>query len=202
MQLMTQWPMKEKWSEQTKEERQFCADLYSILRSNREMLSRFVNLLNTKSKKCASTWEPLIVKANWEIGLEVAFYRDYLKVPTKSSRKFDLTLFSDSHLVIIEAKAQSGYERSIRCKHGDNNPPNELPDDCELCKFDWDRKTITESIPGIEVSMIGLCTKHYLTSKRRKVPICKCFDAIITWQDLYNEFKEPSFERADTIYGK
>lgn len=199
---MPTWLPEGEWNKQTREERQFCADLYCHLRCRPDNLKRFVRLINSDAKKCTDLWIPLDENADWEIGVEVAFYRDWkqLKSEGSSFRKFDIALFSEEYLVIIEAKAHSVFERSSNCVHmPPNGTPN--PEECELCQFDQDREKISKKLSNVDVRVIGLCSSKYLNSTRRQIPICKSFDAIITWKELYEEFKDSSFERADSIYG-
>jgi len=59
---------------------------------------------------------PADLKGPWEVAYEACFYRDYLHCfdPTKKSeysskRTFDLVLFSDRAIVVIEAKAAESF---------------------------------------------------------------------------------------------
>ena len=159
------------WRKQTREERQFCADLYCLLRNDPKKFKQFVRLVNTEAKKCTDLWSPLDETADWEIGVEVAFYRDNANVAGNCYRKFDLALFSEGQFVIIEAKAQSGFARSSNCVHMRPNGENR-PEECELCKFELDRELINTRLIETEVYLIGLCSSKYLLSRKRQVPIC------------------------------
>ena len=99
---------KKSWSQVTREERYFCSHLYHHI-INKE--KPFVKWLNQKLK----TNFPL--NNNWEIAFEACFYRDFYKLHKKKKlpeklrkRTFDLCLFSDNHIIIIEAKVQQGFK--------------------------------------------------------------------------------------------
>jgi hypothetical protein len=103
------------WSEITREDRYFCAELYFDIKDNPKS---FVEFLNKKLEKGFN------INQQWEVGYEVCFYRDYLfsigepvklkynkqKYPQK--RTFDLCLFSDTDIIIIEAKADQNFSKS------------------------------------------------------------------------------------------
>jgi len=105
---------KENWSNITREERFFCSYLYHTLISNRPCLEKFLNLLGKAGE------------GTWEVGYEVCFYRDILfsrgvkikeynksnphkKLPQK--RTFDLCLFSENEIIIIEAKCNENFNK-------------------------------------------------------------------------------------------
>ena len=95
------------WSEITREERAFCAELYCLARAD---LQNFIEYLNAMHEA------DLDVGANWEMAFEASFYRDQRRFllqakdgASSDHRKFDLALFSDEDILIIEAKAQQGF---------------------------------------------------------------------------------------------
>jgi len=107
------------WSQITREERFFCSHLYySILNKGKE----FINWLNDNLKNNNNNLK-LNPDKEWEIGYEVCFYRDYIKAMDSSikqynkdkekdypqKRTFDLCLFSEDQIIIIEAKVQQGF---------------------------------------------------------------------------------------------
>lgn len=120
------------WNEISREERLFCSHLYHSILSLPDK-KKFIKKLNSlefpmdffKNKLNLSE------KSHWEVGFEVCFYRDLIAAfgPCSSIRKvnkyikklnkekmagfsekrtFDLCLFSNDELVIIEAKAYQG----------------------------------------------------------------------------------------------
>ncbi len=96
------------WAEVTREERFFCARLHNLVET-RGVLS-FIGYLNEKENI------NLDAKANWEMAYEACFYRDLWQLHKKNGelyspkRTFDLCLLSDDAIVVIEAKAQQGFD--------------------------------------------------------------------------------------------
>ena len=96
------------WDEITREERFFCLQLYNHIKKSG--IDEFIDILNQKRKSLLLPFD-----TNWEIGFEVCFYRDLWQHQGKvndlysSKRTFDLCLFSDDIIVIIEAKSHQGF---------------------------------------------------------------------------------------------
>ena len=99
------------WIEISREERLFCAHLYFDITKDTK---RFIAFLNTKNNLIKND-----IDVDWEIGFEVCFYSDWLKYKNESirdkpdypqKRTFDLCLFSEDKIIIIEAKAQQGFQ--------------------------------------------------------------------------------------------
>lgn len=172
-----------KWQEITREERFFCSHLYhSIINRERE----FVEWLNN------NTTLKLNPNANWEIGYEVCFYRDLIYhwkklgkiIPPKNQyspkRTFDLCLFSNDHLVIIEAKAQQGF-------HGN-----------QLKEFEKDKSDIRRLLgkEDFKIDVVLLHSSEYHPRDKR----IKSYESF-TWIDIYNSFEKNNiFKNADDIY--
>lgn len=171
------------WQDITTEERFFCSHLYYTI-INRE--KEFVAWLyyNTTLK--------LNLNSNWEVGYEVCFYRDLIKywkkrgirIPKEekysSKRTFDLCLFSDDHIVLIEAKAQQGF-------HGK-----------QLDEFEKDKKAIKDLLDTqgfkVNVDVVLLHSSSY--HPKNNLPKVK-------WLDLYDSFcKSELFLKADQLYNK
>ena len=106
------------WSSITREERFFCSHLYhSILGREKEFVKWLCENLKSKDEL------KLEDKKNWEVSYEVCFYRDFIKANRETikaynkknetnyppKRTFDLCLFSEDEIVIIEAKVQQGF---------------------------------------------------------------------------------------------
>jgi hypothetical protein len=100
------------WIDISREERLYCAHLYFQIRG-KEL--EFVKWLNENHKMKLPT------ESEWEIGYEVCLYRDYFKqlrdetickdnVDYPPKRTFDLCLFSEENIVIIEAKVQQRFD--------------------------------------------------------------------------------------------
>ena len=96
------------WWEVSREERFFCAQLFHLVQQGG--LVRFLSYLNARHDA------GLVVDANWELAYEVCFYRDLWQSrgkkrrPFSKKRTFDLCLFSDETIVVIEAKAQQKFD--------------------------------------------------------------------------------------------
>lgn len=185
---MSTWTSQKRWSEITREERQFCADLYNVIKDNPSM---FVGILNSScwTKECGRGGQ-LKRDCHWEVGVEVAFYRDapesigFAEEETASAhRKFDLALFSDDQFVIIEAKAQQGFSQK------------------DLDQYLSDRCLISRKLADVDCFFVGLCSSQYIDSCRRKLPIEGAFDILLPWCTLAKRYSNSSFERADKVYG-
>ncbi len=173
------------WADITREERYFCSHLYhSVLGKEKQ----FVKWLNAKTKL------ELNEDVNWELGFEVCFYRDYLKHLKKSvktyrysakrpfpqKRTFDLCLFSNDHIIIIEAKAQQKLNKKQL---------DDLQEDKKMVKELIRRNKVT-----VKVDAILLHSKEDGFEDKR-------FESIY-WKDLYSssEYKNLVFQRADSLY--
>jgi hypothetical protein len=179
------------WSSITREERFFCSHLYhSILGKEKE----FVKWLNESIKL------NLNETADWEIGFEVCFYRDYIKANGKTikdynkklnksyppKRTFDLCLFSANQIVIIEAKVQQGCSKK------------------QMKDIDNDEKLVIDLVKSFDMPDIKVKTILLYSSKYSpREDFIKKYSHI-TWKDLNaSPFKDRElFELADGHYGK
>ena len=78
----------------------------------RQRPKEFIQLLQREAEPLRSNPVALDDQTEWEVGFEVALGRDLRDQPLDflgPHRKFDLVFFSESHLVIVEAKAQQRY---------------------------------------------------------------------------------------------
>lgn len=99
------------WDEVTREERVFCAELWFNFRDDPTAL---VQWLQDRIGLSLTDDE---LRATWSLGFETCFYRDARKAFGKGikgsgypqKRTFDLCLFSERTVVIIEAKAFESY---------------------------------------------------------------------------------------------
>lgn len=179
------------WSEITRDERYFCAELFSEIKQD---VNQFVKWLNEQMILDLNQFE---LDAEWEIGYEVCFYRDLKSFqgrPIKGSgfsqkRTFDLCLFSQTRMIIIEAKSQTGFGG------GQNESFANDPDKI--------MNLLEKSENEFSVNIIGLASSKYLNSKRRKdlpeVFKDKCF----TWEQIFNSYcRRQVFLDANDRYGK
>ena len=172
------------WVQITREERQFCAALFGIVRKKPE---DFIQLLNRKAKSLRSNSIALDDQLEWEVGFEVALGRDLRDQDVEflgSQRKFDLVFFSNSHMVVVEAKAQQRYSTE------------------ELARYESDQRQLRSALRGIDVIFVGLCSEQYLNSKHRKLDLSKGLDAMLTWKQIEARWPDEHFRRADYVYDK
>ena len=176
-----------KWAQITRDERFFCQHLYHLILRCPDVPS-FVKKLNELTELS------LDAEAQWEIGYEVCFYRDLWflggkKGPLHSpKRTFDLCLFSAEEIVIIEAKAQQGF---------DSDPMQKL-------SFRQDKERVAELTGVKRVRLLGLASSLYLTQPKKRAlaqaspPL---FDALVDWAELARHFGgDEVLQRADFIY--
>ncbi len=167
------------WAEITREERHFCLHLYNWI--VKVGASEFVRLLRD-SYKCDVNPD-----AEWELAFEACFYRDLRHHRRETlkryslKRTFDLALFSNDVIIVIEAKAQQGFSTQ------------------QLSDFRKDRDQIKEATGVQQVLMLGLCSSKYRPSEIVKT----YFDAeIMRWNELAHHFgSDPNLQRADDVFG-
>lgn len=190
------WPYLngKRWSDITRDERTFCQHLYSLVQ--KKGVQTFVEKLNVLAQLDGDLKLP--VETDWEIGFEVCFYRDVWHSRGKQGplysgkRTFDLCLFSDSHIVIIEAKAQQGFSN----------------DRAQLIEFANDRIEVSKIAPGARVLILALASSKYVGEgeSRRPLPLSNqtlpLFDGeAVTWKALSTCFdNDLMLARADDIY--
>lgn len=178
------------WSDWTREERFFCAVLYSQAVKDPR---RFAACLIDKAKLRVD------LRGEWDLGYEVCFYRDYLwrkglataresGLPAK--RTFDLCVFGERDIIIIEAKV---------CEPFDTRQ-NEV--------FWEDRDNINEKLglKNLGVHVVALASSRYFAGKVKPGTLAG-FGGRIEWRQLAAEYGEDSglsslLNRADSMYGE
>lgn len=175
------------WLKITREERLYCAFLYSDIRDREEDFILFLN--NNHNMKLDSNTE-------WEAGYEVCFYRDLLRSrgesvnPTQysSKRTFDLCLFSEDTIVIVEAKVQQMFKES------------------QISTFQKDRDDIPKIIgKKIDTKIVALASSHYYENYKKfgQNDILKQFDACISWAEIYDLYNQKNiYQQANDMYKK
>jgi hypothetical protein len=175
------------WGEVSREERYFCAELCF---SARENLVDFVTLLATSTKL------DLDPNANWDLGYEVCLYRDIIARGLSAShrhdrkfslkRTFDLCLFSDSHIVVIEAKAYESFTAK------------------QAAHFESDLRDIPALLGRpVQVSLVALASSRYFAAfdKFGRSSALKPFKgARLTWAQLAIRYNNPAFDLAEGLY--
>jgi len=180
-----------KWVDITREERFFCLVAFNTFNAEPKSALKWIN------KKCQLGLEnSFIDQEEWEVGFEVALYRDYIhhsgdnfknKKTRFRKRTFDLCFFSENLIIIIEAKAHSGL----------NNK--------QLKDFKEDRSDIKRLLfknssnqPGI--IFIVLKSSKYNPNMTNS-NMHEVFDGKpLNWMDLFKKYREPVFKKADDVY--
>ena len=96
------------WADISRDERMFCAVLWEHARKDPADFAMWLNKAAGLSMDSAGSWD---------LGYEVVFYRDLLHHAAKSARiaklpfkrTFDMCLFGERDIVIIEAKLSMGF---------------------------------------------------------------------------------------------
>ena len=181
------WNMNRRWAEVTRTERFFVSQLANAISQNFEQFICFL----------AKETSLHIPESNdWEVSTDVHFFRDRKKYfdafgwshgcgQSYDSTEFDLVLFSESLLLVFEAKAWSCYSTS------------------QLCNLKTHRSKIEQLFEKrVKVLLIGIhssryspsgCTTHY-------------FDGCVTWNALSRAYEcdlpehSRHFTRADRTY--
>jgi len=189
---------KANWDNITRDERYFCSELFHNLRSDQSGILSLIKegiIAEEKNDKERLNFLKNIESEKFDIGFEVCFYRDMLKWYRKGirgtglsqKRTFDLALFSDDAIIIIEAKAQQGFDSK------------------QLVDFEEDKKKnieilfnkfIHQKVP--KVFVIGLHSSKYTPKSTTKI----YFDSIIKWKDLATKYPKSKelLNYADSIY--
>jgi hypothetical protein len=131
----------------------------------------------------------------WDVGVEVCFYRDYLwhkGEPVRGSRfspkrTFDLCLFSQHSIVIIEAKVYQTFESE------QNDTFAEDPEKIRLLLGD----------DSLQVHMIALASSKYFEAdaKYGNGEGLRPFNGRLSWADVYRLYPDPLLLQANDLYG-
>jgi hypothetical protein len=169
------------WNETSRTELLFCAELYILLKE-KEHLQKFIEKFGLK-------------QGDYDVSYEVSFYRDIPKIKEyagkvkgkyPSHRAFDLALFSENDIYIIEAKAQQGFDNE------------------QLNDFKNDKKKMPEIIKEIapekkvDIHLWAIISSIYKPKQETR----DVFENIITWKDIYGLYGNDIFNHADECYGK
>ncbi len=163
------------WNDLSREERFYCFILYQNAKGNPR---QFAELVAEKAGLSIESTD------EWDIGVEVCFYRDYLwhqgehvhKSSFSPKRTFDLCLFSPDTIIVIEAKA---YE----------------PLDVEQNQtFKKDAKDIRDLLndQNLKVYLIALASSKYFEAETKHDNGCalQVFDGHISWADTFDKYGE------------
>ncbi len=172
------------WTSWSREERLFCAVLYEHAR---RAPAEFASWLIDNAGLDIST------SGDWELGYEVCLYRDYLwhgRGPTAAKgrfprkRTFDLCLFGESAIIVIEAKVCEGF----------GSKQNE--------SFKNDSKHIAnlDGMQHLQVRLVALASSRYLN--RCSKATREAFDRWVTWAQVAQKYSDPLLLQADAMYGR
>jgi hypothetical protein len=167
-----------RWDQVTRDERFFCQRLYEIIIM--EKPEQFVAYLRDAHGLDVPG------EGEWEAGFEVCFYRDLWqhrerKGPLFSpKRTFDLCLFGEKAIIIIEAKAAGGF------------------DEDQMESFAGDIIEVAKLTKVDNVKLVGLCSSQYEVEPEFK----STFDGkILTWKALADRYdNDDILLRADDVY--
>lgn len=166
------------WAQVTRDERFFCQRLYELVRL--DGAEKFAGYISEEFDL------DLSMEGVWEIGFEVCFYRDLWQYRKKDGelfspkRTFDLCLFGENAIIIIEAKAAGQFDR------------------VQNIDFERDLEEV-KRLTGIEqVYLVGLCSS--------KCPISddtmRTFQGrILRWKDMMVRYDgDTVLKRADNVF--
>lgn len=182
------------WIKITREERFFCSELYHDIKKD---INGFIKFLNENCNV------KLDENSYWEIGYEVCFYRDFLKAKGNSIKKFnndnldknpkairfppkrtfDLCLFSNEKIVIIEAKADQKFkDRQLK----------DLREDVTI----YLPEILKNSLTKIQVDAV------LLSSKKDQSILTGFENKRIYWDQLAEFYVNETYSRADILGNK
>ena len=166
------------WSQISREERFFCAHLFGLIQTH--SIDSFVHYLNSAHQTT------LDEKLHWEIGYEVCFYRDLWHHRGRRGslfspkRTFDICLFSDTTIMVIEAKAHQEFEMD------------------QLQFFDKDKSQLKEETQVSTVLLAGLASSRYEVPQEVRSHFNGPY---LTWNELaINYSNDVILNRADAVY--
>jgi hypothetical protein len=184
--MLTYFGDRKTWNQITREERAFCAALYQHIKADP---NAFVSILREELHL------DLDPKAYWDAGYEVCFYRDMLhsrQAPKRASgfslkRTFDLALFSERAIIVIEAKADQPFTAD------------------QAASFKADRSAIQKLLGReIPVHLVALASSTYFDAYKRfgSGPALEPFaGAHLTWKCVAEHYnRDPLLLRADDLY--
>jgi hypothetical protein len=174
------------WVDWSREERFFCFELYAMAKLG---AGKFAEWLIS-----ASGLNGISQSDKWDIGVEVCFYRDFLwhnglsaaKEGFSRKRTFDLCLFSERSIIVVEAKVFGRF-------------------DMDTCKvFEKDRFFIKKLLKrdDLSVYLVALASSRYFKNAQRygNKDTLAIFDGQLSWHDAFLQYKNPLFNQADDLY--
>jgi len=153
----------------------FCAELFFLLK---EDPSKFIKRFELN-------------QGNYDVAYEAFFYRDLskeynIKWEKFLHRAFDLALFSENDIYIIEAKAHDGFDNE------------------QLGYFEEDKKLVPKILGkvnpkiNVNVHLLALISSNYEPKQETRDK----FEKIIYWKEIYELYGNKIFNRADGIHNQ
>jgi len=173
------------WDRITREERLFCAELFFHIRKDPQ---DFVALLQRKAHL------PSVPVGQWDTSYEVCFYRDFIRrFPPKDEhryslkRTFDIAMFGESTIIIIEAKAAEMFSSK------------------QAESFGRDLEHIVRLLKSkVDIYFVALASTRYFDNfeKHGRSSALKAFDSRhLTWEAVEGHYPDvPLFKRACEVY--
>ena len=173
------------WTSWSREERLFCAVLYEHARRNPSDFARWIG---------EETGIPTQKEDGWDLGFEVCFYRDYLWQLGRSARAedyspkrtFDLCLFGEQSIVILEAKVFEAFQTT------------------QLANFAEDAQALRDLLgqPDLQVWMVALASSTYFVNveKYGSPDTLGIFHGRLTWQQIAARYPDPILGQVDYMY--
>jgi len=174
------------WSDWTRDERFFCSALYGHAKNDP---AKFVQLVGS-----AADLE-LSLEGEWEVGYEVSFYRDFLwqrdkekpaDLGVSDARAFDLCLFGENAIVVIEAKVFEPF-----------SPPQN-----KVFGLDADHIKRLPGLEEIEVRLVALASSKYFDNQAQfgHEGTLDVFDGVVSWAYMFEAYGDRLLEQADRTY--
>lgn len=174
------------WSDWTREERFFCAMLY--MHTMKDPAAFAARLIKTARLDISA-------EGDWDLGFEVCFYRDFLwqqgksarKLPLPAKRTFDLCLFGERDIIVIEAKVCEKFGKI----------------QAEEFKKEKERIGRIDGLKHLGIHMVALASSVYFANAARfgRKETLAAFDGhVVTWAAIANWYKDPLLERAEQMY--
>lgn len=166
------------WQEITREERFFCQHLYQRILAQSPI--EFVCYINNQYNV------GIDINDVFEIGYEVCFYRDIWQFREKTGalysqkRTFDLCIFGEKSIVIIEAKAAENFDCS------------------QNRSFLLDVEEVRKLTSVNKVILIGLCSSKCKVDNDSEITFSGVF---LRWKHLASHYSnDVVLQRADDVY--
>jgi hypothetical protein len=176
-----------RWENVTRDERFFCALLYFQIKKDPLCFIKFLNQSQLKME--------LDLNVEWEVGFEVCFYRDIIKLTKPMiwgenhyslKRTFDLCLFSEKSIIILEAKAQQNVK------------------EIDITEFNKDTKYVSDLLlklgNNVKVNLGVIASSKWINKDKNSNNLANKIDALIAWADLAGLYNDQSLIRADEIF--